>query len=408
MSISPCLTFIESNTSGTGRLFARAAREQGFRPILITNDPSRYKYAAEEEIDIILKDTQNEKALLEECRRLAFTSGLAGITTSSEYYAETTAKTASRLGLPGPRSSAVRACRDKYKQRVLLHRAGCCVPAFSKASSIKGALTAAQEMGLPVILKPVNGSGSVGVRLCANFHEVASHAQALLRQRTNERGLAVPHKVLIESVAHGSEYSVEAFSNNIIGITKKYLGPLPDFVEVGHDYPAELSDAARAVIEQTALSALDVLGMTWGPVHVELRLTEHGPKIIEVNPRLAGGYIPELVRLSSGIDLIAETIRAATGNQPRLEPLTNRYASIRFILPQQEGTLTGVEGLDTAKQIPCVVDAKLYSEPGDKVFRRGDFRDRIGHVITCSGSGAVARHCAQMARRAIKVSVRQS
>ena len=42
------LALIESNTSGTGRLFARAAAAQGFRPILLSEDPSRYTYAADD------------------------------------------------------------------------------------------------------------------------------------------------------------------------------------------------------------------------------------------------------------------------------------------------------------------------------------------------------------------------
>lgn len=402
---NPCLAFVESNTSGTGRLFALATREQGFRPVLITDNPSRYNYAAEDGIDVILKDTQDEKALLEECRRLASTDGLAGVATSSEYYVEMTARIALRLGLPGPRLKAVRACRDKHSQRGLLRAAGCGVPEFRSATSVKGALAAAQRMGLPVIVKPVSGSGSVGVRMCISLDEVASQAKALLDQRENERGQALPQKVLVESIAQGPEYSVEAFSNKVVGITKKYLGPLPGFVEVGHDYPAELTAPTRTALERAALSALDAMGMVWGPAHVELRLTEQGPKIIEVNPRLAGGYIPELVRLASGIDLISQTIRAVTGNRPGLEPLANRHASVRFILAPQEGTLRIVEGLDKARRVPDVVDVKLYSDPGSKVFLRGDFRDRIGHVISCNDTGTKARHSAETAHRAIRVFV---
>lgn len=209
------IIFIESNTSGTGRLFARAAREQGLRPILITDDPSRYKYVAEDAIDILLRETQNEEAVLEECRRVAASEHLVGVTTSSEYYVEIAARVASKLGLQGPRPEAVRACRDKQKQRVLLRAAGCGIPRFSKATSVKEAVTASVGIGFPVVVKPVSGSGSVGVKLCANSDEVARHAEALLRQRMNERGIALSCRILVESVAEGPEYSVEAFSNSI-------------------------------------------------------------------------------------------------------------------------------------------------------------------------------------------------
>lgn len=402
---NPYLAFVESNTSGTGRLFARAARDQKLRPVLITDNPSRYDYAAEDGIEVILKNTQDEDALLEECRRLARTGGLAAVATSSEYYAEMTARIACRLGLQGPPLKAVRACRDKHRQRDILRAARCAVPAFSSATSVKSALAAARCVGLPAIVKPVSGSGSVGVRMCTTLDEVASHAKALLDQRRNERGQTLPHKILVESIAQGPEYSVEALSNRVVGITKKYLGPLPNFVEVGHDYPAELSAPNRTGLERAALSAVNALGVVWGPVHIELRLTEQGPRIIEVNPRLAGGYIPELVRLASGVDLIAQTIRAVTGNRPVLEPLANRHASIRFILAPKEGTLRSVEGLDKARRVSDVVEVKLYSDPGGKVSCRGDFRDRIGHVITCSDTGTKARLAAETAHQTIKVFV---
>ena len=42
------LVFVESNTSGTGRLFVRIAREMGFRPVLVTARPEKYAYLAGE------------------------------------------------------------------------------------------------------------------------------------------------------------------------------------------------------------------------------------------------------------------------------------------------------------------------------------------------------------------------
>src|SRR2546423_8012902 len=96
------LALIESNTSGTGRLFARAAIQLGLRPILLTAEPARYTYVAEDGVSVLCVDTQDLQALLEACRRLAADPGLAGITSSSEYFIATAASIAKRMGLPGP------------------------------------------------------------------------------------------------------------------------------------------------------------------------------------------------------------------------------------------------------------------------------------------------------------------
>ena len=44
------LVLVESNTTGTGRLFAGAARALGLRPVLLARDPARYPYVAERTI----------------------------------------------------------------------------------------------------------------------------------------------------------------------------------------------------------------------------------------------------------------------------------------------------------------------------------------------------------------------
>jgi biotin carboxylase len=284
-----------------------------------------------------------------------------------------------------------------------LEKAGVAMPAFRLAISIKTAVGAAQELGLPVIVKPVSGSGSVGVKLCLSLDEVGAHAARLLSQRQNERGAPVARRILVESVALGREYSVETFDLQVIGITHKHLGPLPTFVEVGHDYPAQLSPATKKAIEDIAQQSLAALGLGWGPAHIELRLTDSGPQIIEVNPRLAGGYIPELVRLSSGIDLISETIMLVVGEQPELKRSCHDYTSIRFILSTGDGILSGVEGLDQAQSIVGIAEVKIYSPLGTQMRRNGDFRDRVGHVIARGSTHEQAVRAAEAAHRAVSL-----
>ena len=401
--MNPWLAFVESNTSGTGRLFARAASQQGFRPILLSDNPARYSYVSQDGLDTLQVDTATELSLLDACRRLAPGAGLAGITSSSEYFVSMAASIARRLRLAGPSPDAVRACRDKFKQRQRLEKAGVAMPAFRLATSIKSAVATAQELGLPVIVKPVSGSGSVGVKLCLSLEDVRIHAARLLSQRKNERGAPVARRILVESVASGQEYSVETFDLHVIGITHKHLGPLPNFVEVGHDYPAQLARATKKTIEEIAQQSLVALGLGWGPAHIELRLTESGPQIIEVNPRLAGGYIPELVRLSCGIDLISETIMLVVGERPELKRSGDDYTSIRFILSTEDGVLAGVEGLDQAQSIDGVAEVKIYSALGTQVQRHGDFRDRVGHVIARAVTQEHAVRAAEAAHRAVRL-----
>ena len=101
---------------------------------------------------------------------LAACAGLdpAGVTSSSEYSVATAAEAARALGLPHPDPDAVRDCRDKPTQRRRLAAAGLPGPAFGAAGSAAAAVAAAARVGYPVVVKPVSGSGSIGVRRCAD------------------------------------------------------------------------------------------------------------------------------------------------------------------------------------------------------------------------------------------------
>lgn len=383
--------FIESNTTGTGKQFLKAARKARLCPALLTADPTRYQDFDDSLVKVVTVNTNSESAVFEKCRSMrAADGGLAGVWSSSEYYIGIAANIAQRMNLPGPSPTAVRNCRNKERQLESLSDAGVLVPSFRGVSSIRGAIAAASQLGWPVIVKPIKGTGSVGVKLCWTEDEVRQHARALLGQRRNERGQGVLRRILVEEYVVGQEYSVETFNTEIVGITKKHLGAAPYFVEVGHDYPADLGKRDLAALAQVSRDALSALGLNWGPAHIELRLTSRGPSIIEVNPRLAGGFIPELLRLANGIDLVSATVRLAAGRPVKLAAKRNEYASIRFVLPHISGTLVGVSGWHEAARGNNIAQMQLYVAKGALIQIRSDFRDRLGHVISVASKAANA------------------
>jgi biotin carboxylase len=399
------LILVESNTSGTGRLFGRAAKSIGYRPVVLAEDPLRYPYLQEEGFDFLQLKTGDYESLLTTIEGLAKKAPIAGISTSSEYFAETAAELAHKYGLPGANPLTIGVCRNKYNQRLRLRQNGVLVPGFQSATSYDQAIDALGLMRLPVVVKPTRGSGSVGVRLCRTVEEVSGHATFLMRQSVDERGVTDPREILVEEYLEGTEYSVETFGCAVVGITRKHLSTEPWFVEIGHDYPATLSGPLTDQIASTARRALETMGMFWGPAHVEIRLTAKGPAVIEINPRLAGGFIPELVRLASGIDLIRESIRLAAGGTPDILATRQGRASIRFVLAPMDGIISRIDGLEKAAQIPGVADVQTYRKVGERIHIRHDFRDRVGHAISSSDVGERAAESAQRACDEIGVKI---
>jgi biotin carboxylase len=195
---------------------------------------------------------------------------------------------------------------------------------------------------------------------------------------------------MVEEYLAGDEYSVETLDHEVVGVTRKHLGPEPYFLEIGHDFPASLGAADTARIADAARSALRALGLGWGPAHVELRCGPAGPRIIEVNPRLAGGMIPRMVEAAHGIDMVFHAVARAVGDTSAPRPIRTDAASIRFLVAPRSGRIARIGGVQQARDVPGVVEVELLRKPGDQVDLRHSFTDRLGYVIAAGPSADVA------------------
>ncbi|MEU9703558.1 ATP-grasp domain-containing protein [Streptomyces sp. NPDC047981] len=394
---------VESNTTGSGRQFCRAARDRGLRPVVLANRPERYPYLAADRVEHRVLDTGAPEAVLAACRELAADGGLAGVTSSSEYFIAPAARTARHLGLAAPDPAALARCRDKARQRETLAAAGVPVPAYRTVTERTEATLAAAELGFPVVVKPTTGSGSVGVRLCAGPAEVREAAGPLLDAPMDERGRAMPAVALVEEYVEGLEFSVETFDDTVVGVVAKHLGRPPHFVETGHDFPAP---SVPPDLAETALRAVKALGLGWGPAHTELRYGADGPVVIEVNPRLAGGMIPALVGRAAGVDLVAATVARAVGDTPSPRPERRCHASIRFALADRAGTVTAVGGLAEARRLPGVEFAEITVAPGTALEITHSFRDRFGYAVATGPDATTAAARAERAAAQLHMTTR--
>jgi S-sulfo-L-cysteine synthase (3-phospho-L-serine-dependent) len=173
-------------------------------------------------------------------------------------------------------------------------------------------------------------------------------------------------------------------------VVGKHLSAHPHFVELGHDLPAPVSSAQRRAVAGGAVDVLRALGLRWGAAHVELRLTSDGPRVVEVNPRLAGGMIPAAVAAGFGVDLVDAVVAKAAGlDVGRVEASAGGEAAIRFAVADQDGVVTGVTGVERALRVPGVERIVVTAPAGTVVRVRGSFQDRLGCVVA-TGRGAAA------------------
>jgi len=399
------LLFVEANTSGTGMIALRAAQRLGLRVSLLTSDPGRYAGLAETGAEVTVCDTNSEQRLRATVQDGFRREDLAGVMTTSDFYVPAAAGLSSWLGLPGNSVESVGCCRDKTRMRAALTGAGVPQPRHVVITDPAEAVAAVAAVGLPCVVKPADDSGSDGVLLCHSATQAARHTASLLARRVNVRGLPVVAAVLVEEYIDAPEFSVEMFSQHgeafSLGVTAKSVTGRPYFVEHRHIYPAPLPASVGAEVVETVRAALKATGFRLGATHTELRLTERGPVVIEINPRLAGGMIPELIRLVSGTDLVEQQIRAFAGLdvQAAVEPAG--HAGIQFLLADRSGILREVRGAEAAAAVPGVRQVHATATPGQAVRPPRSAYDRLGHIIAEGTGPAEVATALDAARRLI-------
>jgi cysteine synthase A len=382
------LIFVESNTTGTGMQALRLAARLGTTPVLLTNRPERYAGLADIRCEVVRCDT-NDNAVL--TKAIDEFRAIAGVATTSEFYLVPVAEQAARLGVAGNPPAAMAVCRDKSRTRLVLREAGVPQPAFAIVRQAADIPQAVAAVGLPCVVKPADDSSSTNVVLCRSVEEAADHTAVILAIESNVRGQATAQTVLVEQYLSGPELSVEMFSvaghTTCVGVTAKSVTPgEPHFVEYQHIFPADLAPQARHDMVDTVARALEATGFAYGASHVEVKQTANGCAIIEINARLAGGMIPELVRLATGVDLLEQQLRAFAGLPVLLDPVRARYAGVRFLLAPRSGRLVAIDGVATALAMPQVESVTITASVGATVARARDAYDRLGYVIATGES----------------------
>lgn len=218
---------------------------------------------------------------------------------------------------------------DKGLMRKSLFENKVPIPQFHICHDFDEIKKAVSSINGKCILKPSNNSGSRGICLY-------SYGYDLEEIYNYTRKFSTDNIVLVEEYMEGPEVSVEIFvynnKINIIQITDKITTGAPYFVEMGHTQPSSLYFDIQKRIKEIAIQGVKALGITEGPAHVEIKVTENGPKIVEIGARLGGDHITtDLVPLSTGVNMVMLAIKIALNLSVEIKPLFQKSSAIRYI-----------------------------------------------------------------------------
>lgn len=269
--------------------------------------------------------------ILEECRRI----GIDGICSIASDLAMLTVNyVAQQMGLTSNSMAATEVSTNKSLMRQRFAQMG--DPSPRSVRVTPETQLDAIDLAYPLIVKPVDRSGSRGVTKITRPDQLAGAVERAMAQGFEKAAV-------VEEFAEGIEYSVESLSwqgaHTVLAVTRKYTTGAPGFIETGHIEPAGLDAGTLKRVEAVTRHALTSLGLTCGASHTEIKIDRDGAiRLIEIGGRMGGDCIGSaLVELSTGIDFVRAVIETALGRAPEnIKPLFHRAAAVRFILTQDD------------------------------------------------------------------------
>jgi len=265
------------------------------------------------------------------------------------------------FGLPGNGARAARTLKDKSLTRRILMEHDLNPVRFRVAYSSRDVEELLSDVGCPVVVKPLDASGSAHVNVVSDRREADRAWSELLAAGYTE--------AIVEEYLEGDLITVEAFSSGgrhlTVAVTEETINE--HYTEIGVTAPGRGSEPYAAAARDLTVRLLDAVGVVEGPSHTELIVTADGPRILESHNRMAGVGIPELVRRAYGVDESRWFLSVTMGLEPlpQQSPRSIGGAAIRFFAPPP-GTIRHISGLDQldARVLRVPPGASTFGFPG--------------------------------------------
>lgn len=261
---------------------------------------------------------------------------LSGLVCWDERYIIATADVSERLGLRSAGSDGIRGCRDKSLSRSLLAEHGILQPANRLCFEAQEAVSFADTVGYPLVVKPRGMGGSIGVALVRNDEQLIARFNECFTV-SQEGASDFQNCVMIEEFLTGMEISIDGYtvdgSYKPMFVARKRVGMHPHFEETGHtvcSHDPLLKDYGLTQLLRDAHRAINFKN---GITHTEVKIAPHGYVIVEINGRLGGDLIPYLASLAMDIKPGVIAAQVACGDKVTYERVADRTAVIEFVYP---------------------------------------------------------------------------
>lgn len=292
-----------------------AAKKQGYYVITCDYLPDNVAHKVSDEYADF--STTDKEGILAYARE----KGIDGICTFTDSGVVTTAYVQHHLGLPqiGPLES-VEILQNKARFRQFLTDNGFNVPRAKGYYSYEEAVKDVASYRWPVIVKPVDSAASKGVTRVDKVEGLKEAVEYALQFSATKQFII---EEFIEKEGCSSDSDCFSLNGKMVVVT--YSAQRFDenaknpYAPAGFSWPSTFTKEQEKYLTSELQRLISLLKMNTTIYNVETRVGKDGkPYIMEVSPRGGGNRLAEMVRYSTGADMITAAVRASVGDDVEL------------------------------------------------------------------------------------------
>ena len=293
----------------------RKAKAMGYYVLCLDADPNAVGFDIADEHAVI--NIVDEEA----CLAYARDKQVDGVlTAATDFSVLTMSRIAEELHLPGINYQSAKVIKNKALVRKRLFEANADDTGISyEIDSVEDIADILPKIKFPVMMKPVDGSGSRGASKVEKTEDFVKAAEFAMNG-------SITHRAVAEPFIEGKEYGVESFVDNgvihVLGVMQKDMTEPPYYAELGHAIPSGLTPELETKVKSCVYRAIFALGVNHGSVNMDLLITNEGNvHIVDVGARMGGNLIgSHIIPMGTGIDYMGNMIRAAVGDATNWKP----------------------------------------------------------------------------------------
>lgn len=325
--------------------------------------------------------TTDKEAVLQLAKRLKVDGVVAY---ASDPAAPVAAYVSEKLGLPTSPYKSVEILSNKDLFRKYLADHGFNTPVAMGFSSYEDAEANKYQFKLPVMVKPVDSSGSKGINKLTSWNQLEEYVKDAIYYSRSK-------KIIIEEFIDKQGWQISGDAFSVDGklvfhcFGNEYYNPngKKDFAPIGESWPFMMDSKFIDVLAEDLQRLITSLGMKSTAYNVEAIVDKEGKVyILELGARSGGSLIPQITRYATGIDMVPYVIKAAVGedcSDLKMAPTKGCWANY-MVHSKTTGKFKDIwysPGFKENHMVEFVTELK----PGDDVHEFRDAQDALGEMI---------------------------